>query len=71
MEEAVKKNVKAAVVVTAGFKEIGNKEMEDEVVAIAKKGNIRLLGPNCLGVFYSKSGIDTLFLPEMKTLQHR
>jgi Acyl-CoA synthetase (NDP forming) len=68
MEEAVKKHVKAAVVITAGFKEIGNKDMEDELIAIAKKGNIRLLGPNCLGVFYSKSGIDTLFLPEMKTM---
>jgi len=68
MKEAVEKKVKAAVIITAGFKEIGNKEMEDEVVAIAKQGNIRILGPNCLGVFYAKSGIDTLFLPEMKTL---
>ena len=68
MEEAVAKKVKTAVIITAGFKEVGNKELEDEVIAIAKKGNIRVLGPNCLGVFYSKSGIDTLFLPEMKTL---
>jgi acyl-CoA synthetase (NDP forming) len=42
--------------------------MEDQVISIAKKGNIRVLGPNCLGVFYSRTGIDTLFLPEMKTL---
>ena len=68
MEEAVVKKVKTAVIITAGFKEVGNKEMEDHVIAIAKKGNIRMLGPNCLGVFYAKSGIDTLFLPEMKTL---
>jgi acetate---CoA ligase (ADP-forming) len=68
MEEAVAKKVKTAVIITAGFKEVGNKELEDDVIAIAKKGNIRVLGPNCLGVFYSKSGVDTLFLPEMKTL---
>jgi acyl-CoA synthetase (NDP forming) len=68
MEEAVQKKAKTAVIITAGFKEVGNKEMEDQVIEIAKKGGIRVLGPNCLGVFYHKSGIDTLFLPEMKTL---
>ncbi|MDR1993691.1 MAG: CoA-binding protein [Nitrososphaerota archaeon] len=68
MEEAVAKKVKAAVIITAGFKEVGNKDLEDQVINIAKKGNIRVLGPNCLGIFYRKSGIDTLFLPEMKTL---
>jgi acyl-CoA synthetase (NDP forming) len=68
MEEAVQKKVKTAVIITAGFKEVGNKELEDQVVAIAAKGGIRILGPNCLGVYYSKTGIDTLFLPETKTL---
>jgi len=68
MEEAVAKKVKTAVIITAGFKEVGNKELEDQVIAIAAKGGIRILGPNCLGVYYSKTGIDTLFLPEMKTL---
>jgi acyl-CoA synthetase (NDP forming) len=68
MEEAVTKKVKAAIIITAGFKEVGNVELEDQVVAIAKKGGIRVLGPNCLGVFYSKTGIDTLFLPETKVL---
>ncbi len=68
MEEAVQKKVKTAVIITAGFKEVGNKDLEDQVIAIAKKGDIRLLGPNCLGVFYHKSGVDTLFLPETKTL---
>ena len=68
MEEAVAKKVKAAVIITAGFKEVGNKELEDQVVATAAKGGIRVLGPNCLGIFYSKTGIDTLFLPETKTL---
>ncbi len=68
MEEAVAKKVKTAIIITAGFKEIGNKDLEDQVVSIAAKGGIRILGPNCLGVYYSKTGIDTLFLPETKTL---
>jgi acyl-CoA synthetase (NDP forming) len=68
MEEAANKKVKAAIIVSAGFKEVGNVELEEQVVAAAKKGGIRILGPNCLGVYYSKTGIDTLFLPETKVL---
>ena len=68
MEEAITKHVKACVIISAGFKEVGNVELEEQVVAVAKRGGIRVLGPNCLGVYYSKTGIDTLFLPETKTL---
>jgi acyl-CoA synthetase (NDP forming) len=68
IEEAVSKKVKAAIIISSGFKEVGNIELEEQVVATAKKGGIRVLGPNCLGVYYSKTGIDTLFLPETKVL---
>jgi acyl-CoA synthetase (NDP forming) len=68
LEEASKKNTKAAVIISAGFKEVGNHELEDHVVAVAKKHGIRVLGPNCLGVFYTKTGVDSIFLPEYKTL---
>ena len=68
MEEAAAKHVKACVIISAGFKEVGNVELEEQVVSVAKKGGVRILGPNCLGIYYSKTGIDTLFLPETKTL---
>jgi acetate---CoA ligase (ADP-forming) len=68
MEEAATKKVKTAIIISSGFKEVGNKELEDQVVAAAAKGGIRVLGPNCLGIYYSKTGIDTLFLPETKVL---
>lgn len=68
MQEAVAKKVKTAVIISSGFREVGNAELEDQVVNIAKQGGIRLLGPNCLGVFYSKTGVDMLFLPETKVL---
>ncbi|MGD0646089.1 MAG: CoA-binding protein [Candidatus Bathyarchaeia archaeon] len=68
MEEAVTKKVKAAIIISSGFREVGNTELEEQVVAAAKKGGIRVLGPNCLGIYYSKTGIDTLFLPETKIL---
>ncbi|QIW24413.1 CoA-binding protein [Sulfolobus sp. S-194] len=50
MEEAVEKNVKAAIVITAGFKEVGEAELEDKVISIARKGGIRVLGPNTFGI---------------------
>ncbi|HLN89130.1 MAG TPA: CoA-binding protein, partial [Candidatus Binatia bacterium] len=68
MQEAASKKVKTAIIISSGFREVGNKELEDQVVAIAEKGGIRVLGPNCLGVYYHKTGIDTLFLPETKVL---
>lgn len=68
MEDAALKKVKSAIIITAGFREIGEKELEKQVVTIATKAGISILGPNCLGVYYSKTGVDTLFLPETKVL---
>lgn len=68
MEDAAAKRVKAVVIISSGFGEVGNHELEREVVAIAKKAGIRVLGPNCLGVYDSKTGVDMLFLPETKVL---
>lgn len=68
MEDAVAKKVKTAIIITSGFREIGNVALEEQIVATAKKAGTRILGPNCLGVYYSKTGVDTLFLPETKVL---
>jgi acyl-CoA synthetase (NDP forming) len=68
MREAATKGVKAVVIITAGFSEVGNHKLEEEVTGIAKEAGIRVLGPNCLGVYDSKTGVDMLFLPETKTL---
>jgi len=69
MREAAAEKVKAAVIISAGFGEIGNTTLEQEVKDIARNAGIRLLGPNCLGVYDSRSGVDMLFLPETKVLQ--
>ena len=52
MEECGRKGVEAVVVVSAGFSEVGpeGKAMEDEMVAIAEKYDMALVGPNCMGV---------------------
>ncbi|MEM4521869.1 MAG: CoA-binding protein, partial [Nitrososphaeria archaeon] len=68
MMEAKEKHAKAAIIISSGFSEVGNLELEYEVKRIACEGNIRVLGPNCLGVYDPTSGVDTLFLPVTKTL---
>jgi acetyltransferase len=56
-------NVKAAVIITAGFGEAGEagKALELEVLEIAKRHNIRLIGPNCLGVMRPDIGLNATF----------
>ncbi len=68
MEEAVAKGVKAAVIISGGFGEVGNHQLEEQVKDIAQKAGIRLLGPNCLGVYDPRTGVDMLFLPETKVM---
>ena len=52
IEEAAEKKVKGAIIITAGFKEIGGKgvEMENQLKELAKNSGIRIVGPNCLGI---------------------
>jgi acyl-CoA synthetase (NDP forming) len=68
MKEAAQKHAKAAVIVSGGFGEIGNHQLENEVKTIAKKAGIRVLGPNCLGVYDAHTGVDMLFMPETRVL---
>ncbi len=66
MSDAGERGVSVAVIISAGFSEIGNNQLEEQVMGIAGKFGVRVLGPNCLGVFDSYTGVDMLFLPETK-----
>ena len=63
MEQCVEKGVKGAIVVTAGFAEIGGdgRALQEELVKIARKGNINFVGPNCMGVWSSAVRLNTTF----------
>jgi acetyltransferase len=52
LRECATKGVKGAVIISAGFKEVGGQgiEREEELLSIAAEGGMRLIGPNCLGV---------------------
>jgi acetyl coenzyme A synthetase (ADP forming)-like protein len=66
MEECGKKGISAVIIITGGFKEIGRKDLEDDVIKVLKKYRIRVIGPNCVGVFDPYSEVDTFFLPKYK-----
>ena len=66
LEECGKAKVKTTIVVSGGFAEIGNKDLQDKMAAVAEKYNMPTLGPNCLGVMDPRSRSDTLFLPTYK-----
>ncbi|MGQ9542975.1 MAG: acetate--CoA ligase family protein [Candidatus Bathyarchaeia archaeon] len=68
MREAGVKGVSAVTIISAGFGEVGNHQLEKEVMQIAEEYGMRVLGPNCLGVFDSYTGVDMLFLPETKVV---
>ncbi len=52
VQEAIDKGVKGVVIVSAGFKEVGGEglEIEKQIVELCREHNVRLVGPNCLGV---------------------
>lgn len=68
MEDCAKKGIKSVVIISGGFKEIGEegKKIQQQIDNIAKENNIRIIGPNCIGLFYPKRGIDMVFLPDEK-----
>ncbi|KDE56514.1 acetate--CoA ligase family protein [Methanoculleus sp. MH98A] len=66
IEECGQKGVVMAVIITAGFKEMGEggKALEDRVLEIAKRYGTRIIGPNCLGMIIPPKGIDTTYVHE-------
>ena len=65
MEDCVKKGVKVVTIFTSGFSESGEegKRKEEEIVKIARSGNTRVVGPNCIGVYCPSSGLS--FFPTL------
>ncbi len=66
-EDAGKRGVKGLIVISAGFKEIGIEGMEREadLLKICKRYNMRLLGPNCLGLINTYTPLNASFAPKM------
>ena len=63
VEDAAKAGIKAVLVLTSGFAESGaeGKRLQDELLAAARRGGVRVLGPNCLGVIRTDTGVNATF----------
>ncbi len=61
--ECAEAGVKGAIIISAGFKEIGpaGAELERRVLENARRGSMRIIGPNCLGVMSPLSGLNATF----------
>ncbi len=73
IEDCAKRGIKAAVIVSAGFREVGAEgaELEKKCADIARAHNVRLLGPNCIGTIDTHLPLDTTFLqPPMPAKGH-
>jgi acetyltransferase len=61
MVDCAKKKIKNVIIVSAGFSEVGNTNLEKEVLEVAKRNDINVLGPNCFGIFNSSNNLDLTF----------
>jgi acetyltransferase len=67
VDECSQAGVKAAIVISAGFKEVGPEgaELERQVLEKARAGKMRLIGPNCLGLMNPLFGLNATFANAM------
>jgi len=65
VEEAGKKGILFAIIISSGFRESGKTgtSLEHQVVQLAEKYGIRIMGPNCLGLMLPLQAINTTFDP--------
>jgi succinyl-CoA synthetase alpha subunit len=65
MEDCAASGVKAGVIITAGFAETGEagQKLQDEVVRAARKGGLRFVGPNCMGLWSASSKLRASMFP--------
>jgi len=65
LKECGKRGIRAAIIGAGGFREIGPEglKLEQEMLQVAAEEEIRLIGPNCIGLLDTHLPIDTTFLP--------
>jgi len=67
VEQCGKAGIIGIIIISAGFKEIGpeGKALEDKILEIKKKYNLRIIGPNCLGIIRPSINLNATFATKM------
>ena len=63
IDECGKKGVKSLIIITSGFSEVGERELEDEIVELAHSYGMHILGPNIVGVLSNSDSMNASFAP--------
>ncbi|MEM2793657.1 MAG: CoA-binding protein, partial [Candidatus Methanomethylicia archaeon] len=65
VRDCVEKKVKGIVIISSGFKDIGDKGavIEEQIVELARKAGIRIFGPNTTGLLNTSKKLATTFVP--------
>jgi acetyl-CoA synthetase (ADP-forming) len=63
LKQCAKAGVRAVVIISSGFAEIGKVDLENSLVEIARASGMRVIGPNTFGVFSAKSKMNCTFGP--------
>jgi acetyl coenzyme A synthetase (ADP forming)-like protein len=61
MKEVGEKGIPGAIMIPSGFAEVGEHELQDELLAAAREGNVRIMGPNIYGFYYTPSNLCATF----------
>jgi acetyl coenzyme A synthetase (ADP forming)-like protein len=61
LKECGEKKIPGAVLIPSGFAETGNVELQEQIVAIAREYNVRLMGPNIYGFYYTHKNLCATF----------
>jgi acetyl coenzyme A synthetase (ADP forming)-like protein len=65
--QCVETGARAAVILSAGFREVGEAgaKLEQDILATARRGRLRVVGPNCLGIMNPITGLNASFAPAL------
>ena len=61
MKEVGEKGIPGAIMIPSGFAEVGEHELQDELVAAAREHGVRIMGPNIYGYYYTPSNLCATF----------
>jgi len=69
VKECAKMKAKTAIIISGGFGEMGEegKNVEAQMLEAARSAGMRLIGPNCMGVYFEPTKFSTFFLAPEKT----
>jgi acetyl coenzyme A synthetase (ADP forming)-like protein len=61
LEEVGQKQIPGAILIPSGFAEVGETALQEEVVRVAREHNVRLMGPNIYGFYYTPKNLCATF----------